>query len=107
MSVLFDRRGWNELTIPTDVDPAVTLVTAPDDNTRILIRRIRGTVTNAFSVNSGSTAILSVPAGTIDIPGLEIATKPGANLRASGTANTGQPKLQWAFDRLPTPSQYK
>tara|TARA_R100001086_G_scaffold233450_1_gene155132 strand:- start:2044 stop:2376 length:333 start_codon:yes stop_codon:yes gene_type:complete len=102
MSVLFEgRKGWNEVTVPTDVSSQQTLVSAPDDKTRILVRRVRGTVANAFELRSGSTALETIPAGSVDIPGLQLATNYGQDLTAFGTSvtDTGGPRVQWAFDR--------
>jgi len=102
------RQGWTEVNVPADVDPAVTLVAAPDLNTRIIVRRIRGTVSNAFSLRSSTTVIQSLSAGNVDIPGLQLATRFGEDLTAfgSGVSDTGDVAIQYAFDRNPQPQAY-
>lgn len=97
----FDRLGWNEVAIPIDVDPQVDVVPNTDPLVRIIVRRIRGTALAEFALRNGSTLLETVPAGSVDIPGLELRTNYGAALTAfaSGVSDIGDVKVQYAFDR--------
>ena len=74
---------------------------------RIMIRRIRGTVDEAWTIRhydgSTYTDIETIQSGTVDIPGLQIVLPEGHSLYANDTSDTvddADVRIQYAYETV-------
>lgn len=103
-----DRYGWTEATVPADISAAGGAeVVAGVTNRRILVRRIRGTVDENWTIgrHDGSTytAMETIQSGTVDIPGLQLVIPEGQSLYANDTSDSvddADVRIQYAYETV-------
>lgn len=93
--------GWTERKLPVDISTAVQLIPSKANN-RIIVRRIRGTLSGALNIvsrrDSNSITEYTQAAGTVDVPGLQIALPPEAALFVQGSVTDADAYIQYGYE---------